>query len=219
MRDNGITSDEDILRLSKMYESEGINKDVGNGKSPDKAANWTKHETARLCHVLADRRHATILAKLYHKSDRQELDVGSHDPWSEEFADLFNSTSYQPYQPEGESGVTDDILLDFDPTRHPVHRTGRLLKSKWTSLRSKYTIAKQKFDQSGQGESDVFPSFVDGNDSLCYLHCVFFNKPSLDMIARALPDHAQTEAGLPTELEGKRALNGKEERTPKQKEA
>jgi hypothetical protein len=78
--------------------------------------NWSMHETARLCHVIADPRNATALRKLYQREpNRSELDSGRHDPWSNEFMDLFNDPNFSPDVPEWRAGIVQCVLDRFRP--------------------------------------------------------------------------------------------------------
>lgn len=86
--------------------------------------------------------------------------------------------------------------MSFEPWKGAINRPGSILKERWRRLRTQYTIARRNFEKSGQGEHDAFPDFTDGNDSLSYMHCVFFNQPALEMIVRVLPSTAQMECGI-----------------------
>jgi hypothetical protein len=73
------------------------------------------HETARLFHVVADPRNATALRKLYQReTSRAELDSVRHDPWSNEFMNLFNDLDFNPDVPEV-SGGTVPCVIDSRP--------------------------------------------------------------------------------------------------------
>lgn len=146
---------------------------------------------------MADPCHTTTLVNMYRRADsRAQLDAPRHDRWSAELCQLCNSTSYCPHIPEGVNGVTEDTLLAFEPTKHPVERPGSFLKDKWRKLRTQYTVARRNFDKSGQGQNDAFPDFTDSNDMLSYMHCVCFGQPSLEMIVRIIPAVAQMECGI-----------------------
>lgn len=189
--------DEDTVRsLVSAFNEQGKNTSI-DPTSGEKAPNWTKNEFARLCHVMADPRHATVMEKLYNVPEtRQELDTARHDPWSAKFSELFNDKSFKPSLPVGVDGVTDDIISTFDPCVAPHVRTGATLKSKWTKLRSNYTTSYQNYSVSGQNIIDCFPNFTDGDDTLSYMHCVFNNFLSLDMVVRLMPENARVEAGI-----------------------
>ena len=185
-----------VRKLALEFQKSGADEAV-DATAKQKAPNWTSHDSARLFHVIADPRHATAIGRLYNKIDtRAELDQARNDPWSAEFVDLFNSEDYNPVEPDGKDGVTDDTVLRFDPTEHPHKRTGMFLKERWNKMRSKYTVAREKFTKSGQGENDVFDTFTDGDDSLAYMHCVFYGRPALEAIVRALPKGCGVKAGL-----------------------
>lgn len=190
-----INSHSETMQLHAEYLEKGPDETGGQGRG--RAPNWTKDDSARLCHVIADWRHSTIVADLYQRiQDRSELDTGRKDPFADEFKLLFNDAEFQPDIPVVCDGVTDDILIQFDVETVRFKRDGQTLKQKWTKLRSSYSVARKTFEASGQGDSDVFPSFTNGDDVLCYMHCVFHDHPSLDAVIRLLPSSAQVEAGI-----------------------
>ena len=192
----GVSSAIHVRTLALEVQKSGADEAV-DATGKQKAPNRTSHESARLCHVIADPRHATAISRLYNKIDnRAELDQACNDLWYAEFVDLFNSEDYNPVVTDGKNGVTDDLILRFDPTEHPHKRTGMFLKARWNKMRSKYTVAREKFTKSRQGENDVFDTFTDGDDSLAYMHCVFYGSPALEAIVRALPKGFGVEAGL-----------------------
>lgn len=183
-------------QLSVEFERDGVDVSA-SGNLREKAPNWTIHETARLCHVIQSPLHSTTLARLYCKpASRAELDRGRHDPWTSEFAAMFNDEDFTPRTPDCHNGVTEDILAAFDPLLHPHQRDGAQLKTKWNKLRSKYTAARETFCRSGQGDADVFPDFTDGDPCLSYMHCVFFDSPSLEYVVRIIPSDARVEEGI-----------------------
>ena len=199
----GVTDCSRIIELSCMWEdhktvdSQAQTRTCRAGVDRGRAPNWTKHETARLFHVIADARHSTIVARMYQRVEtRSELDAGRHDPFAHEFLELFNDDTFHPDIPEAVCGITEDLLLQFDPELHPHKRNGTTLKQRWAKLRSTYTIACEKYTRSGQGDPDTFPNYTNGDDSLSYMHCVFHNHPSLDAVVRSIPPNAQIEAGL-----------------------
>lgn len=134
-----------------------------------KAANWSKHETAKLCHVICSLIHTTVHDRLYVKPiSIGELDRGRHDPWANEFSEVFkNDVSIPPAQ-EGHDGVTDDILASFQPHVNPRVRTGVTSKSLSNKLRSKYTIARQKYCRSWHESVIISSIFV--TEILHYLY-------------------------------------------------
>ncbi|KAI0558955.1 hypothetical protein FGB62_177g011 [Gracilaria domingensis] len=195
LEQKGISSFRKIVELNQLFHESGADPSEGNGRS--RAPNWTKEESARLCHVIADSRHATVVAKLYQRiSTRAEPDKPHHDPFAEEFCLLFNDTEFKPEPPEPYDGVTLDVFMRFDPSIRRHHRDGQTLKQKWTKLRSSYSIASKNFEASGQGDADTFPSFSQGDDVLCYMHCVFHEHPSIEAVLRLMPSGAQIESGL-----------------------
>ena len=167
------------------------------GESRGRAPNWSRHETARLCHVIADVRHLKTVTRIYQRVEtREELDQGRQDPFVHEFLELFNSTDFTPSVPESVDSITEDVLVTFEPPLHLHIRNGTTLKQIWATLRSSYTIASSNYNASGQSDPSTFPSFTSGDDSLCYMHCVFQRRPSLDAVIRALSETAQIEAGI-----------------------
>lgn len=192
----GFKSISQVRRLSEEFIASGVDiSALSNVRS--KAPNWTKHETARLCHVINHPSNSTILVQLYNKPpSRAVLDKTRHDPWANQFADLFNDTSFVAVAPEPHDGVTTDILAQFKPNVHPETRDGAMLKSRWNKIRSLYTVAREKFSRSGQGDADVFNDYTDGDPSLAYVHCVFFKSPALEYVVRVIPVDAQVDQGI-----------------------
>jgi len=191
----GVSSRAIALQLCEEYEEHG-GEERGT-PTRNRAQNWTMHESARLCHVLADPRNATSVARLYNGTPtRAEIDVGIHDPWSSEFVDMFNDRGYVCTVPLPRDGVTEAALLEFDPNRRPHDRTPEKLKTKWSVIRSKYTVARRNFEASGRNDATEFTKFAVGDEVSVYLHCVFYNLPALDNILRSLPEEAQAEEGL-----------------------
>ena len=167
------------------------------GASRVRAPNWSRHETARLCHVIADAKHLTTVTTMYQRVEtREELDQGRHDPFAHEFLELFNSTDFTPSVPESVDGIPEDVLVMFEPSLHPHIRNVTTVKQRWAKLRSSYTIESSNYNASGQSDPSTFPSFTNRDDSLCYMHCVFQRHPSPDAVIRALPETAQIEAGI-----------------------
>lgn len=195
-----IKTKEEILSLANLFDSEGPLPSTGDSTSGEARARqppWTSSELARLCHVIADPRHYTAFERLHRKPEsRAELDKARHDPWSAEFQDAFNDDGFQPHQPAAVDGVTVDILNTFDPLLHPHKRTGEALRSKWSYLRSRFTICERNYTRSGQGETDIFPDFTEGQSIMSYMHCVFKTSPTLDMVLREIGDGNRAECGL-----------------------
>lgn len=163
----------------------------------EKAPNWSKHEAAQLCHLICTSLHSTVLGRIYVKpSSRAELDKGRHDPWSNESCDLFNNEVFLPSASEPHDDITKDLLTTFHPSLHPYQRKGITLKSLWSKLRSKYTIAREKYTKIGQGDTEVSLDFCDGDPSLGYMHSVFFHSPSLDYVIRMILDDSRVEQGI-----------------------
>jgi hypothetical protein len=93
-------------------------------------------------------------------------------------------------------GALQAELDQFDPCLLVQERSGIVLKRKWSSLRSTFSISYQKWTASGQADPDNLSFFIDGDPSLLYMFCVLFEKPSLDYALRLLPEEAQTEEGI-----------------------
>jgi len=185
----------DAQRLSEEYRTSGPDV-TASPAGRSKAPNWTMHEAARLCHVINSPLHSTVLARMYTKpASRSELEA-RHDPWNNEFAELFNDDTFSPAIPGPRDGVLGKDLEAFNPSVHPHQRPGSLLKSKWNKLRSQYTIARDRFSRSGQGDADVFTDYTNGDSQLAYLHCVFYNSPALEYVVRTLPADARIEQGI-----------------------
>jgi hypothetical protein len=200
---------DDFRRLSeegpRVYEREGGQAGLQRlGAGPiaepcrEREPNWHKNETARLCHVIADPRNAVVLQKHYNKPEnRAELDRGRHDPWSHDFPTLFNDPTFRPDVPEISGGASQEELDQFDPSDVRNERSGAILKKRWTSLRSKFSIAYSRWSSSGQGDQEAFPDFVDGDTTLLYCFCVFHGRPAMEYAIRLLPSGAQAEEGIP----------------------
>ena len=197
----GFTDSKTIMDLAHQWEKHHAVDasleidETRAGLSRGRAPNWSRHETARLCHVIADARLLTTVTRMNQRVEtKEELDQGRHDPFAHEFLELFNSTDFTPSVPESVDGITEDVLVTFEPSLHPHIRNGTTLKQRWAKLRSSYTIASSNYNASGQSDPSTCPSLTNGDDSLCYMHCVFQRHPSLDAVIRALPETAQIEA-------------------------
>ena len=148
---------------------------------------------------------------------REEHDQGRHDPFAHEFLELFNSTDITPSVTESVYGITEDVLVTFEPSLHPHIRNRTTPKERWAKLRSSYTIASSNYNASGQSDASTFTTlYTNGDDSLCYMHCVFQRHPSLDAAIRALPETAQIEAAF-GEIEDSRQSCFPEQRTSARK--
>lgn len=195
----GFKSMDDIRRLSQEYKSDGGDK-LASSNVRNKAPNWTRHETARLYHLINSPLHSTTLARLYKKPDgHAELDAKRHDPCANEFADLFND---------------DEFTSSYKHNLHPHLRQGGLFKARWNKLRSQYTVARDRFSRSGQADADVFTDFTDGDASLAYMHCVFYDSPARNYVVRTLPDEARVEQGI-QDLEINRKVDSRRARKRK----
>ena len=94
----GVSDSTRIIFLARMWEQhKTVDPDlhanaIRVGAERGRASNWTKHETARLCHVIGDARHSTIVARMYYRIEiRSELDAGRHDPFAYEFFEIFTT--------------------------------------------------------------------------------------------------------------------------------
>jgi len=133
-----------VRALDAEYKTLGVD-DSALSRVRQKAPRWTKHETARLYHVMNHPSYSDALIRLYNKPESRAALETRHDPWVNEFSTLFNDPLFLPSIPQAHDGVTDDILSDFDPTLHPVKREGAVLKSRWNKLRSRYCDNKRRF--------------------------------------------------------------------------
>lgn len=91
------------------------------------------------------------------------------------------------------------MLIRIDPSNCRHIRDRQILKQKRTKLRAAYRVVCKNFKVSGQGDSDTFTLFTLGDDVLCYMHCVFHNQPSLDVVLRAIPSGSQIESRFDAE--------------------
>lgn len=194
LQENGVLTKRDAELLASDFDA------IGSERVPaarSKRPNWTAHERARLCHVIADPIHAAAVAKLYNGVvQRVDLDNGIHDPWSAEFSELFNSDEFKPTPPLPQNDITESLLISLNPRHHPYERSATFSKNKWAGMRSAYSVAKKTFDASGQGMNDILNMFTKGDPVISYLHCFFFGLPCLEAIFRAIPTHAQAESGI-----------------------
>jgi hypothetical protein len=190
--DSSYESYESVQELAREFDDSG--KRIGPAR--ERAANWTANESARLAHVLVDPSNATALTRLVSGASREELDVGLRDPWSEEFYSLFNNPRFQPEVPEISGGAVQQMVNGFDSSELKCERDGAKLKSQWSAIRAKFTVAYKHWSSSGQADMDELPRFCDGDCVLIYVFCVFEGKPALDQVLRLLPEKARVEEGL-----------------------
>ena len=139
----GFTDSKTIMDLAHQWEThhsvdpspeiDATRASASRGRAP----NWSHHETARLCHVIADDRHLKTVTRMYQRVEkREELGQGRHDPFAHEFLELFSSTDFTPSVPEFVDGITEDVLATFEPSLHPHIRSGTTLKQRCAKLRS-----------------------------------------------------------------------------------
>lgn len=184
----GVTTREEIEVLAHKWDIEGqVQDDESTTISARvRQAQWTPNEVVRLAHVLEDPRNFIAFRKLHQQRDTRADIEERHDPWSVEFVESFNSRDYVPERPDICDGVTQQMLDAYDPNDHPHERSAEALRSKWATLRARYTICERNFEKSGQGESDVFPDFAKGNPVMSYIHCLFKESPALEMVIREI---------------------------------
>lgn len=191
---SSIYSYESVEQLARDYELSG--KSVGEEAARKRSPNWTANETARLAHVLVDPSNSTALTRLVSRASREQLDAGLHDPWSAEFVTLFNNPAFVPEVPEIAGGAVQETLDKFDPGEWKNARDAAKLKSQWSAIRSRFTVAYKGWSSSGQGDVEAFPSFCEGDDALVYVFCVFNGKPAMEQVLRLIPENARLEDGL-----------------------
>jgi hypothetical protein len=110
----GLTTDVALSTASADWERLREPISLVGDRRERRGPNWTKHETARLCHVVADPRNSIALRKLYERdTNRSEIESGRHDPWSNEFMELFNDPAYEPQVPEISGGAVQELLEKF----------------------------------------------------------------------------------------------------------
>jgi hypothetical protein len=125
---------------------------------------------------------------------------GRHDPWSNEFIELFNDPAYEPQVPEISGGAVQELLDKFEPWEAKNTREGARLKERWQKIRSSFTVAYSNWSRSGHNDQETFPSYTQDDDSLIYVFCIFNDQPSLDYALRLLPEGARAESGVPSEF-------------------
>ena len=112
----GYNNADEINKLAEEYEAGGRMSEDGAEQCRGREPNFTKHDIARLCHVIVDPRHSVILRKLYNKPEnRAELDAGRVDPWSREFVEMFNDPLFQPEPPIAAGGACQETIALIDP--------------------------------------------------------------------------------------------------------
>lgn len=185
----GVTDSMQIINLVTLWEEHiTIDAEVQTNACPagaeqGRAPNWTKDETVGHSHFIADPRHAITVLKTCQRIDSlSESDTGRNDPFGHVFVHLFNDTLCGPDNLEAVCGISDYLLLHFDPSTQILKRNSTILKQIWGTLRSLYTLACENYNKSGQGDPSTFSLYTNGDDSLLYMPCVFFNNPSLDAV-------------------------------------
>ena len=187
-RGSGSNMSPECKKMMQKGEEKNMN---GNARSPD----FTKHEFARLCKVLASPEWTVALQRTVNPAaTREELDAGIEDAWSKEIEDTFNNPEFRP---EGYRIV--EGLEDVDPNLHPFERSGSLLKNRFTSARSDFTTAYLHWSASGQNDPDNFRTFIRGDLKLLYMFLCFRDSPALDFVLRTAPRGAQGEEGIPAQ--------------------
>jgi hypothetical protein len=105
---------ETVKGLAKEFEGTGASVQELQ-PSRKRALNWKANETARLAHVLVDPSKARALTRMVTRASREELDVGIHDPWSNECVKLFNRKEFVPEAPEISGGAVHETIDSLDP--------------------------------------------------------------------------------------------------------
>jgi len=88
LKDAGYSGVQIVTKLAEEFATDGVvSRGPNEGlQARERQPNWSPSELARLCHVIADPRHATAVAALHQRfENRGELERGLHDPWSLEF--------------------------------------------------------------------------------------------------------------------------------------
>jgi hypothetical protein len=169
--------------------------------------NMTQGELSRLIMVMADPLLQSEIASMYASLSRVQLDrdgPAGQDPFRNGSVErLFNDPFFTPEAPDACSGCEQELIDALDCAKRPeFHRTGGSLKSRWTSMRSRYSVAYQRFTSSGQSAHDNFPSFVERGDVLTmFFHCAFLGHPSLRTVLRCIPPEFSREEGAPSIVE------------------
>jgi len=125
----GVKSYADALKAAEKFNSHGC---LHTLPSPRKRSpKWSADEAARLCHVMADPRNSTAIARLYNGTpSRAEIDSTIPDPWENELVEMFNSDDFEPSTPVAKDGISQDRLDEFDPENHPYPRSSSYLKGR-----------------------------------------------------------------------------------------
>jgi hypothetical protein len=161
---------------------------------------FTASSKARIMHVLLDPRLHFALALILTPRDRYVLDEQPVEPWADHVGPLYNDRSFCPEaQPLLFNGVGRGDVDIVDPSKLYHERTGDMLKSKFSELRSACTRALDNFQLSCQNEADSFPCFTNGNMAVMYLHCIVQTEEGSrlrDFSSRLMPEDAQREEGI-----------------------
>jgi hypothetical protein len=151
-------------------------------------------------HVLLDPRMHFALALILTPRDWYVLDEQPVEPWADHVGPFYNDRSFCPEaQPLLYNRVGRDDVDIVDPSKLYHERTGDMLKSKFSELRSACTRALAYFQLSCQNEADSFPRFTNGDMAVMYLHCIVQTEEGSrlrDFSSRLMPEDAQREEGI-----------------------
>jgi hypothetical protein len=149
---------------------------------------WSKHDTARLLHVIASPISSDAVKALCQPATREELDRGLQNPF-EHFLKTFKSEDFQATHP----APKDPDLNSFDPNKVIKGHGADKLKKKWNAFRAEFTKAFNNWSASGQNNLDNFKNFIRttgggaGDLSLLYGFQVLRDLPALEMVLRVMP--------------------------------
>lgn len=154
-------------------------------------------DSARLLHILVDCRVAATLVQISNVRSREEVDEVTVDP-CEGIAKFFNDESFSPTAVDRlQNGIQRLQIFMMDPSAVACRPTAIVLKAKWTSLKSDYSIAKANFELNGQQDHESFPNYANGSAVVTYTHAFLHRYPNMcEDAMRAVRSTAQRQEGV-----------------------
>lgn len=133
---------------------------------------------------------------------RTQLDAEPEDLWSCHIAILFNDESCKPNAiGTVRNRVPMDDIAEINPNYIRYERSAGVLQGCFGKLRSHYTIANPRFQQSGQGDCQAFPNFALRRTITMYVHCFTGAFPGMEEFScRLSTPNSQRQVGVGKQL-------------------
>jgi hypothetical protein len=179
----------------KLYLQRHGGATIGAPRPVENSSEFRDCETARLLDISVDPTFRATFELIHTGSNLRagELDASNTNPTEDIWRGLVMKkyNDFEGYQPE--CRYPDDPTLNvFDPNSKEIRQRGPdILKAKYSSLRTEFTVCHSKWSASGQNNPERWPSFIEGRMYLLYFFKIMENdKVMMNMVLRKLPGTA-----------------------------